>query len=59
MWGKVGCEVLFRELNLFKEVPLWTKLDLPSAYPWEYVWCFSFIPIICALLSFSKNRVSL
>ena len=60
MWTKVGCEFLFRELNVVDEVPsIWTKLDLPSAYPWEYVWCFSFIPIIFALLSFSKNRVNL
>uniref|UniRef100_A0A915DP58 Protein jagunal n=1 Tax=Ditylenchus dipsaci TaxID=166011 RepID=A0A915DP58_9BILA len=35
------------------------NLDLPAAYPWERVWCFSFIPILIALASFPKNKANL
>ncbi|KAK6018487.1 hypothetical protein OSTOST_15924, partial [Ostertagia ostertagi] len=51
---KVGSEVLRKEFGW--KSAFFERLDMPSAYPWEYVWCFSFIPIICAMLSFSKNR---
>ncbi|KAK5980403.1 hypothetical protein GCK32_012459 [Trichostrongylus colubriformis] len=57
MWAKVGSEVLRKEFGW--RSAFFERLDMPSAYPWEYVWCFSFIPIICAMLSFSKNKVKL
>ncbi|KIH54155.1 hypothetical protein ANCDUO_15701 [Ancylostoma duodenale] len=57
MWAKVGSEVLRREFGW--RSAFFERLDMPSAYPWEYVWCLSFIPIICAMLSFPKNRVKL
>ncbi|TKR92458.1 hypothetical protein L596_007105 [Steinernema carpocapsae] len=55
MWTKVGGEVLVNSFGI--DWPFFKKLDLPTAYPWEYVWCLSFIPIICALMSFPKNKV--
>jgi hypothetical protein len=56
----VGGELLFNELRIVRSVPdFWRRLDLPSAYPWEYVWCLSFLPIIFALLSFSRNKVKI
>ncbi|VDN43191.1 unnamed protein product [Gongylonema pulchrum] len=42
MWVKVGGELLVDELRL--EWTFYRSLKLPNAYPWEYVWCFSFIP---------------
>ncbi|KAL3102148.1 hypothetical protein niasHS_003557 [Heterodera schachtii] len=56
MWVKVGGELLFDEFALLQQPHLWRQLDLPSAYPWEFVWCLSFIPILFALLSFPKNK---
>lgn len=53
---QVGSEVLRREFGW--RSAFFERLDMPSAYPWEYMWCFSFIPIICAMMSFSKNKVS-
>lgn len=55
MWAKVGGEFLAREFGISST--LWKRLDLPTAYPWEYVWCLSFIPCIFAILSFPKNQV--
>lgn len=55
MWAKVGGEVLAREFGITST--LWKRLDLPTAYPWEYVWCLSFIPCIFAILAFPKNNV--
>lgn len=56
MWTKVGSEFAMRELG-YKNA-FFKKLDLPSAYPWEYVWCFSFVPIVLGLVSFPQNKVS-
>ncbi|KAI6233051.1 hypothetical protein M3Y99_00966300 [Aphelenchoides fujianensis] len=57
MWTKVGSEFARRELGW--KSPFFDKLDLPSAYSWEYVWCLSFIPIIFGLLSFTHNKARL
>ncbi|CAI4230265.1 unnamed protein product [Auanema sp. JU1783] len=57
MWGKVGSEVLRNDFGV--QHPLLNFLRMPAAYPWEYVWCFSFIPILIALKSFPKNNVKL
>lgn len=56
MWVKVGGEVLVEDIGI--RWPFYQTLQLPSAYPWEYVWCFSFIPLIFAVLSFKRNKVS-
>uniref|UniRef100_A0A915M8Z3 Protein jagunal n=1 Tax=Meloidogyne javanica TaxID=6303 RepID=A0A915M8Z3_MELJA len=56
LWAKVGGELIFDQFKLMKQPKLWRRLDLPNAYPWEYVWCLSFIPIILAIPSFQKNR---
>jgi hypothetical protein len=55
MWAKVGSEFAMRELGYKSE--FFKRLDLPSAYPWEYVWCLSFVPIILGFASFSHNKV--
>uniref|UniRef100_A0A183V2P0 Protein jagunal-like protein n=1 Tax=Toxocara canis TaxID=6265 RepID=A0A183V2P0_TOXCA len=57
MWVKVGGEFLVRELDL--KWPFYSSLDLPSAYPWEYIWSLSFVPMLFALASFQRNKVSL
>uniref|UniRef100_A0A1I7YZE2 Protein jagunal n=1 Tax=Steinernema glaseri TaxID=37863 RepID=A0A1I7YZE2_9BILA len=57
MWTKVGGEFLVKTIGV--EWPAFTRLDLPTAYPWEYVWSLSFLPMICALLSFPKNKIQL
>ncbi|KAK0426400.1 hypothetical protein QR680_009689 [Steinernema hermaphroditum] len=57
MWAKVGGEFAVNTLGV--ELPAFKKLDLPTAYPWEYVWCLSFLPCIFALMSFPKNKVQL
>ncbi|KAI6182435.1 Protein jagunal-like protein [Aphelenchoides bicaudatus] len=54
MWAKVGSEFARRELG--HKSPFFEKLDLPAAYPWEYVWCLSFIPIAFAVFSFPHNK---
>ena len=55
VFDQVGSEVVRREFGI--ESKFIKRLDLPSAYPWEYVYCFSFIAIICGLVSFPRNRV--
>ncbi|KAI6178686.1 Protein jagunal-like protein [Aphelenchoides besseyi] len=57
MWAKVGSELARREFGY--KSSFFEKLDLPSAYPWEYVWCLSFIPIIFGFLSFAHNKARL
>uniref|UniRef100_A0A8R1TNF7 Protein jagunal homolog n=2 Tax=Onchocerca TaxID=6281 RepID=A0A8R1TNF7_ONCVO len=57
MWAKVGGEVLVEEFGI--RWRFYKSLQLPSAYPWEYVWCFSFIPLIFALISFKRNKINL
>lgn len=57
MWVKVGGEVLVRELGV--RWNLYSSLNLPSAYPWEYVWCFSFVPILFALAALPRNKVDM
>lgn len=57
MWLKVGGEMAVNVLHI--RWKFYSSLDLPSAYPWEYVWSLSFVPMIFALSSFSKNKVSL
>lgn len=57
MWAKVGGEVLVEEFSI--RWPFYQTLQLPNAYPWEYVWCFSFIPQIFAVISFKRNKVSI
>ncbi|CAD5208985.1 unnamed protein product [Bursaphelenchus xylophilus] len=57
MWTKVGSEFAIRELG-FKS-KFFEKLDLPTAYPWEYVWCSSVVCIILGLLSFRHNKGNL
>uniref|UniRef100_A0A914I5Y6 tRNA (cytosine(34)-C(5))-methyltransferase n=1 Tax=Globodera rostochiensis TaxID=31243 RepID=A0A914I5Y6_GLORO len=59
MWVKVGGELVFKEFGLLEQPDLWRQLDLPAAYPWEYVWCLSFIPMLFALLSFNRNKAIL
>ena len=59
VWAKVGGELLFNEFKLVTPPPLWKQLDLPAAYPWEYVWCFSFIPILLALIALPRNKLIL
>uniref|UniRef100_A0A0N5AC46 Protein jagunal n=1 Tax=Syphacia muris TaxID=451379 RepID=A0A0N5AC46_9BILA len=56
-WVKVFGEFLTRYTKI--RWAFFISLDLPSAYPWEYVWSLSFVPIIFALLSFNKNRVKI
>uniref|UniRef100_A0A0K0F4A1 Protein jagunal homolog (inferred by orthology to a C. elegans protein) n=1 Tax=Strongyloides venezuelensis TaxID=75913 RepID=A0A0K0F4A1_STRVS len=57
MWSKVGSEVLKKQFGI--TYPFFEKLDLPAAYHWEYVWCFSFIPPLFGLLSFKRNNLQL
>lgn len=57
MWTKVGGEVLVEQFGF--QWPFYQLLELPNAYPWEYVWCFSFIPIAFALASFTRNKTHL
>ncbi|MFH4983839.1 hypothetical protein AB6A40_010548 [Gnathostoma spinigerum] len=57
MWAKVGGEFLVTELGISWRS--FQALDLPSAYPWEYVWTLSFIPIVFGLASFPRNKVRL
>ncbi|GMT19015.1 hypothetical protein PFISCL1PPCAC_10312, partial [Pristionchus fissidentatus] len=57
MFAKVGSEILKKDFQI--EIEFFKKLDLPSAYPWEYAYCFSFIAIIVGLMSFSRNKVQL
>ncbi|MCP9260447.1 Protein jagunal [Dirofilaria immitis] len=57
MWVKVGGEVLVEEFGI--RWPFYQTLQLPNAYPWEYVWCFSFIPLIFAVISFKRNKINL
>uniref|UniRef100_A0A914KX39 Protein jagunal n=1 Tax=Meloidogyne incognita TaxID=6306 RepID=A0A914KX39_MELIC len=59
LWAKVGGELIFDQFKLMKQPKLWRRMDLPNAYPWEYIWCLSFIPIILAIPSFQKNRLLL
>uniref|UniRef100_A0A914RPJ5 Protein jagunal n=1 Tax=Parascaris equorum TaxID=6256 RepID=A0A914RPJ5_PAREQ len=51
------CEFLVRELGV--KWTFYSSLDLPSAYPWEYIWSLSFLPVVFALSSFQRNKVSL
>jgi uncharacterized BrkB/YihY/UPF0761 family membrane protein len=55
IWAKVFGEIGATHFGM--NSALWKRLDLPSAYPWEYVWCFSVVPIILALYAMPKNRV--
>ncbi|CAD5206248.1 unnamed protein product [Bursaphelenchus okinawaensis] len=57
MWTKVGSEFAIKDLG-YKSA-FFEKLDLPSAYPWEYVWCTSFVCIVIGLLSFNHNKTKL
>ncbi|CEF64658.1 Protein jagunal homolog 1 [Strongyloides ratti] len=54
---KFGSEVLKKQFDI--TYPFFEKLDLPAAYHWEYVWCFSFIPPLFGILSFKKNNLQL
>ena len=56
MWLKVGSE--FLRSNFGWKSAFFERLDMPSAYPWEYVWCLSFVPVVLALASFQRNKVS-
>ncbi|VDM94791.1 unnamed protein product [Thelazia callipaeda] len=55
MWVKVGGEFVVEGLGI--KWPFYENLQLPNAYPWEYVWCFSFVPVIFAIISFKRNKV--
>lgn len=55
MWIKVGGEFVVRELGV--KWTFYSSLDLPSAYPWEYIWSLSFLPVVFALSSFQRNKV--
>ena len=56
MWMKVFGQNIFDLLGI--KSTRFEKLDLPSPYPWEYVWCTSVIPVILAILAMPKNNVS-
>uniref|UniRef100_H2WDA9 Protein jagunal homolog n=1 Tax=Caenorhabditis japonica TaxID=281687 RepID=H2WDA9_CAEJA len=56
MWMKVGSEFLRIYLDWKNE--FFVRLDMPSAYPWEYIWCFSFIPMLLCLYSFQRNTLT-
>ncbi|CAD6190925.1 unnamed protein product [Caenorhabditis auriculariae] len=57
MWCKVGSEILRRDFGV--KIGFFERLDMPPAYSWEYAWCFSFVPIIFALLSFPRNKLQM
>uniref|UniRef100_A0A7E4UPC6 Protein jagunal n=1 Tax=Panagrellus redivivus TaxID=6233 RepID=A0A7E4UPC6_PANRE len=55
LWAKVFGEIATTQFGL--KSALLKRLDLPTAYPWEYVWCLSFVPIVIALYAMPKNKV--
>ncbi|KAE9549054.1 hypothetical protein FO519_007738 [Halicephalobus sp. NKZ332] len=57
MWIKVFGQNFLDAAGI--KSPRFKKLDLPTAYPWEYVWCTSIIPVIMALLALPKNNSKL
>jgi len=57
LWMKVFGQNIFDLLGI--KSTRFEKLDLPSPYPWEYVWCTSVIPVILAIFAMPRNNVKL
>ncbi|CAJ0963783.1 unnamed protein product, partial [Mesorhabditis belari] len=55
LWTKVGGEILRRSFET--KIAFLERIDLPSAYPWEYVWCLSFFVCFLAFMAFPKNNL--
>jgi len=54
MWVKIIGELMVRDFG-FKWAA-YERLDIPSAYPWEYVWSLSIVSIVLGMLAMPKNK---